>query len=52
MIGEITWFATHGTSLTDANFLISSDNKGYAAYLAEQRAPASSAPMPRPMPAT
>lgn len=39
VIGEITWFATHGTSLTDANFLISSDNKGYAAYLAEQRRP-------------
>ncbi|AUH69251.1 neutral/alkaline non-lysosomal ceramidase N-terminal domain-containing protein [Gordonia sp. PS3] len=39
VIGEITWFATHGTSLTDANFLISADNKGYAAYLAEQRDP-------------
>ncbi|WOC14444.1 neutral/alkaline non-lysosomal ceramidase N-terminal domain-containing protein [Gordonia sp. MP11Mi] len=38
-IGEITWFATHGTSLTDANFLISADNKGYAAYLGEQRDP-------------
>ena len=36
-IGEITWFATHGTSLTDANFLIGPDNKGYAAYLGEQR---------------
>ena len=35
-IGEITWFATHGTSLTDANFLISTDNKGYASYLAER----------------
>ncbi len=39
VIGEITWFATHGTSLTDANFLIAPDNKGYAAYLAEQRNP-------------
>ncbi|MFW0790314.1 neutral/alkaline non-lysosomal ceramidase N-terminal domain-containing protein [Gordonia sp. CPCC 205333] len=38
-IGEITWFATHGTSLTDANFLIAPDNKGYAAYLGEQRDP-------------
>ncbi|UQE73376.1 neutral/alkaline ceramidase [Gordonia sp. PP30] len=38
-IGEIIWFATHGTSLTDANFLIGPDNKGYAAYLAEQRDP-------------
>lgn len=39
-VGEIVWFATHGTSLTDANFLIGPDNKGYAAYLAEQRDPA------------
>ncbi|MBO0856425.1 MAG: neutral/alkaline ceramidase, partial [Nocardia sp.] len=31
-IGAITWFATHGTSLTDANRLISADNKGYASY--------------------
>ncbi|NKY89319.1 neutral/alkaline ceramidase [Nocardia veterana] len=31
-IGAITWFATHGTSLTDANTLISADNKGYASY--------------------
>lgn len=31
-IGAITWFATHGTSLTDANTLISGDNKGYASY--------------------
>lgn len=38
-IGEIVWFATHGTSLTDANFLIGPDNKGYASYLAEQRDP-------------
>lgn len=38
-IGEITWFATHGTSLTDANYLIGPDNKGYAAYLGEQRDP-------------
>ncbi len=38
-IGEITWFATHGTSLTDANFLIGPDNKGYAAYLGEQSDP-------------
>lgn len=36
-IGEITWFATHGTSLTDANFQIGPDNKGYASYLGEQR---------------
>ncbi|WP_231894090.1 MULTISPECIES: neutral/alkaline ceramidase [Gordonia] len=39
VIGEITWFATHGTSLTDANTLISIDNKGYASYLAEQNNP-------------
>ncbi|RMI35267.1 neutral/alkaline ceramidase [Nocardia stercoris] len=31
-VGAITWFATHGTSLTDKNRLISIDNKGYASY--------------------
>ncbi|MFF0490255.1 neutral/alkaline ceramidase [Nocardia sp. NPDC004068] len=31
-VGAITWFATHGTSLTDHNTLISADNKGYASY--------------------
>jgi neutral ceramidase len=31
-IGAITWYATHGTSLTDRNTLISADNKGYASY--------------------
>ena len=36
-VGEIVWFGTHGTSLTDANYLIGPDNKGYASYLAEQR---------------
>jgi neutral ceramidase len=30
--GAINWFATHGTSMTNKNRLISSDNKGYAAY--------------------
>ena len=39
IIGEITWFATHGTSLTDANSLIGPDNKGLASYLGEQREP-------------
>ncbi|NLU84442.1 neutral/alkaline non-lysosomal ceramidase N-terminal domain-containing protein [Rhodococcus sp. HNM0569] len=34
-IGAITWFATHGTSLTDKNRYISPDNKGYASYLWE-----------------
>jgi neutral ceramidase len=32
LIGAIDWFATHGTSLTNRNTLISGDNKGYAAY--------------------
>jgi neutral ceramidase len=32
LTGAINWFATHGTSLTNTNRLISSDNKGYAAY--------------------
>ncbi|MFD8497824.1 neutral/alkaline ceramidase [Amycolatopsis sp. NPDC059657] len=31
-IGAISWFATHGTSMNNANQLISGDNKGYAAY--------------------
>jgi neutral ceramidase len=31
-VGAITWFATHGTSMTNENHLISSDNKGYAAF--------------------
>lgn len=31
-IGAINWFATHNTSLTNKNTLLSPDNKGYAAY--------------------
>ncbi|WP_307829506.1 neutral/alkaline ceramidase [Antrihabitans stalagmiti] len=31
-VGAITWFATHNTSMTNTNTLISSDNKGYASY--------------------
>jgi len=31
-VGAIAWFATHGTSMTNTNRLISGDNKGYAAY--------------------
>ncbi|HEU4360896.1 MAG TPA: neutral/alkaline non-lysosomal ceramidase N-terminal domain-containing protein [Mycobacterium sp.] len=31
-IGAVNFFATHGTSMTNRNMLISSDNKGYAAY--------------------
>jgi neutral ceramidase len=31
-VGVINFFATHGTSMTNRNTLISSDNKGYAAY--------------------
>ncbi|MEU4312059.1 neutral/alkaline ceramidase [Nocardia sp. NPDC024068] len=34
-VGEITWFATHNTSMTNQNRLISSDNKGYAAFTCE-----------------
>ncbi len=34
-VGVISWFATHGTSMTNTNTLISGDNKGYAAYLWE-----------------
>lgn len=31
-VGVVNFFATHGTSMTNRNTLISSDNKGYAAY--------------------
>ncbi|MEU1283604.1 neutral/alkaline ceramidase [Kitasatospora sp. NPDC005856] len=31
-IGAISWFPTHGTSMTNSNTLISGDNKGYASY--------------------
>jgi neutral ceramidase len=31
-VGAISWFATHPTSITNENTLISPDNKGYAAY--------------------
>ncbi len=31
-VGAIRWFATHNTSITNANTLISPDNKGCAAY--------------------
>ncbi|HUP99390.1 MAG TPA: neutral/alkaline non-lysosomal ceramidase N-terminal domain-containing protein [Aeromicrobium sp.] len=31
-VGAINFFATHGTSMTNRNTLISGDNKGYAAY--------------------
>ncbi|WP_338079906.1 neutral/alkaline non-lysosomal ceramidase N-terminal domain-containing protein [Antrihabitans stalactiti] len=32
LAGAVTWFASHNTSMTNTNTLISSDNKGYAAY--------------------
>ncbi|MFC7339860.1 neutral/alkaline ceramidase [Saccharopolyspora griseoalba] len=38
-VGAICWFATHGTSMTNTNRLISSDNKGYAAYAWESTDP-------------
>ena len=34
-VGAITWFATHYTSMTNKNRLISSDIKGYAAFACE-----------------
>jgi neutral ceramidase len=36
VVGAINWFATHGTSMTNRNCLISADNKGYAAYYWER----------------
>jgi neutral ceramidase len=38
-VGVVNWFATHGTSLTNRNMLISGDNKGYAACHWESREP-------------
>ena len=38
-VGVVNWFATHGTSLTNRNTLISGDNKGYAARQWESREP-------------
>jgi neutral ceramidase len=35
-VGAINWFATHNTSMTNRNRLISSDNKGYAGYYWER----------------
>jgi neutral ceramidase len=34
-VGLLDFFATHGTSMTPSNHLISADNKGYAAHLVE-----------------
>ena len=36
LVGAVNWFPTHGTSMTNKNRLISSDNKGYAAYAWER----------------
>jgi neutral ceramidase len=38
LVGAVNWFPTHGTSMTNRNCLISSDNKGYAAYAWERLA--------------
>ncbi|GAA3341589.1 ceramidase CerN [Amorphoplanes nipponensis] len=35
-IGLLDFFATHGTSMTQHNHLISADNKGYAAHVIEE----------------
>ncbi len=37
-VGAVNWFATHGTSMTNRNRLISGDNKGYAGYAWERLA--------------
>jgi neutral ceramidase len=34
--GVLSWFGTHGTSMTNKNTLINGDNKGYAEYAWEQ----------------
>ncbi|MFJ3930074.1 neutral/alkaline ceramidase [Streptomyces sp. NPDC090029] len=37
-VGAVSWFATHNTSLTKGNTLLSPDNKGYASYSWEREA--------------
>ncbi|RRQ26752.1 hydrolase [Rhodococcus sp. Eu-32] len=32
LVGVVNWFATHGTSMKATNLLVSTDNKGYAAW--------------------
>ncbi len=46
-VGAITWFSTHGTSLTDRNRLIAGDNKGYASYRWESTSPGFVAAFPQ-----
>ncbi|MGC4964115.1 neutral/alkaline ceramidase [Gordonia sp. DT101] len=46
-VGAITWFSTHGTSLTDRNRLIAGDNKGYASYRWERTHPGFVAAFPQ-----
>jgi len=36
LLGALTWFAVHGTSMNNTNMLISGDNKGYASYRMER----------------
>ncbi|HEY5334711.1 MAG TPA: neutral/alkaline non-lysosomal ceramidase N-terminal domain-containing protein, partial [Mycobacteriales bacterium] len=36
LVGAIDFFATHGTSMTGDNRLVSADNKGYAGWYAER----------------
>jgi neutral ceramidase len=36
LVGAVNWFPTHGTSMSNRNQLISSDNKGYAVYAWER----------------
>ncbi len=37
LVGVISWFPVHNTSMTNRSTLISSDNKGWAAYAWEQQ---------------
>lgn len=39
LTGTVNWFATHNTSMTNTNTLISADNKGYAASHWEAASP-------------
>jgi neutral ceramidase len=45
-IGELNWFAVHGTSMHNNNRLISGDNKGYASNFFEKLMNVSTSPHP------
>ena len=47
LVGVISWFPVHNTSMTNRSTLISSDNKGWAAYAWERDGEAAQTPQGR-----